>query len=83
MKKKSKYLSRAQELYGHCIFGGNPEQIKKLVAENDYTIKELEYAVQVLIDNVTSALENNMANDSVTFLSEIINGKKLLQKIKS
>ncbi len=79
--KNGKNLNRVQELYQNCIFGGNIERIKRLVSENDYTIKELMQAVEVLKESVTSALENNVAGDSIEFLNKIIEGKKLLQKI--
>ncbi|MCF6364650.1 MAG: hypothetical protein L3J35_00430 [Bacteroidales bacterium] len=64
-----------------CIFGGSLAEIKRLVAENEYTIPELEHAVSVLRGSVTSALENNLAEEAEMFLKKIIKGKKLLKRI--
>ncbi len=44
-KERSKITDK---LYRDCIFGGNLNGIKKTVSEYDFTISELEKAIEIL-----------------------------------
>jgi len=76
-RERSKVTNK---LYRECILGGNLQNIKKVISKNEFSISELEEAIRVLEDSVSSSLENNLAEESIVFIRKIINGKKLLRK---
>ncbi len=78
--KKEERLKFANKLYQECIFGGYLENIKIIISENNFTISELEKAIEILSNSTTSAFENITASENIKFIERIIAGMKMIKK---
>jgi hypothetical protein len=83
MKGPDTHLKKNRDLYQSCTYGGSLEEIQKLTAEYEYSKEALEYAISVLENSVTSALENSISKEAISHINKIIDGKDLLRKIKN
>ena len=82
-KKKENRKQITDKLYGVCIFGGHLPDIKKAISENEYTVEELEKAIDVLRNNTTAAIELLIAKENEKYIRKIINGIKFSRKTKN
>ncbi|HPJ36035.1 MAG TPA: hypothetical protein PK358_14445 [Spirochaetota bacterium] len=61
-------------------FGGDLDSIKSLTKQYDYSIDELQGAIDFLADGTTSALEQQCAKEAINYLNMLIDGQKFINK---
>ena len=60
------------EFHEACGFGSDPERIKRLLAEHDFSDAELERAIEVIPAGVSASVESLQARQSIQYITAVL-----------
>ena len=78
--RKKKVPSPYRLLIAATPFGGDFDSIKSLTNKYNYSIDELQGAIDSLAGGITSALEQQCAKEAINYLNMLIDGQKFIKK---